>query len=138
MPLLHNRAYKVLQQIIKIENDLKELHQTVQESIRCSDRRAIFCANAYVEYHLECVKDQIPEKFNGFAQNCGHVVAVDYRREKDTIDCGNMTDCGTGEIIYHIFELDITDVYVPKDYESKGDFPNREFEDNSNKHHYVL
>ena len=118
MPLLHNCAYKVLQQIIEIENELKDLHRTMEESIRRSDRRAVFCAHVFVEFDLDCVRDQIPKKFKNFA-------------EKVTVDCGNTTYCGTGEVIHHIFELDIKDVHVPKDYDSEGEFPDNEFACNS-------
>ena len=47
------------------------------------------------------------------------------------MDCGNTTDCGTGEVIHHIFELDIKDVHVQKEYDSEGEFPDNEYAYNS-------
>ena len=121
MPILHNRTYEVLQKIIKLENDLAELCRTVQGSMRRSDKCVVFCANARVEFDKECVKDQLPEAFKGMEITRGHVVAVDYRKEKVTVDCGSILEYGTRKETFFEFVLDINNVYFPKDYESKVD-----------------
>ena len=121
MPILHNRAHKVLKQIIELQEDLADLCLNVEESIRRSARRAVFGANTPVEFDYESVKDQIPAFWRRNRITKGIVVAVDYRTEKVTVNCGSLRNEHTGETTIFEFVLDIQDVWVAKDYESERD-----------------
>ena len=136
MPLLHNRVYEVLRTIRELERDLQDLRETIEASNRRTNRRAVFCAHMLVHFEKERIIDQIPEFYRENDVSAGRVVAVDYRTEKVTVDCGSVTGdfFGNGTVtVPLVFELDIQDVYVPREYESDcdGDFDNSDHGFNS-------
>ena len=51
------------------------------------------------------MRDQLPEKIKNNKYERGIVVAVDYRTETVTVDCGSIIEYGVNEIIYLVFEL---------------------------------
>ena len=100
MPILHNCAHKVLQQIIELQNDLDELHLNVEESIRHSDRRAVFGAETPVKFDFKCIKDQVPAFWRCNKIIRGTVAAVDYRMEKVTVNSGSVAHEGTEKKLF--------------------------------------
>ena len=126
MPLQQNSALNVLQTLKELEKEIRVLRLTVENSIKRSERRFMFGANCYVEFDLAKVQDQIPKEYQGLKDlNGGHVVAVDYRTEKVTVNCGSILHCHNGKEDMFEFELSIDDVYVPKDYESEDEDSDR-------------
>ena len=124
MSLMHNSAKHVLKRLIELETHVRELRESVQVSIRRSERRApVFGANSVVGFDPECVRDQLPEKIKNNKYERGIVVAVDYRTETVTVDCGSIIEFGDNEIIYLVFELDFKDVFVPPNYHSDFNEP---------------
>ena len=69
------------------------------------------------------MRDQLPEKIKNNKYERGIVVAVDYRTETVTVDCGSIIEYGVNEIIYLVFELDFKDVFVPPNYYSDYNEP---------------
>ena len=119
MPILHNRAYEVYEQIIQLQEDLAELRSNVEDSIRRSDRRAVFCAKMPVEFDYESVKDQIPAFSKKNRITRGTVVAVDYRTEKVTVNCGSVGYIGTEGKTALELVLDIEDVWAARSFDRR-------------------
>ena len=116
MPILQNRAYEVLQKIVEHENDRAELCQTVQASMRSSARHAFFV----LMLSLNLTKNVSKIRFWNHSRR-GRVVAVDYCTEKVTVDCTSILEYSNEKETFFELVLDIKDVHVPKDYESKVD-----------------
>lgn len=121
MVLLHRRAHEVLQTLREIESNVRDLRSEVENSMRRNDKRGkIFAPFAAVNFSVS-VQDQLPESLKGTKFTGGVVVAVDYRTQKVTVNCGSTESFDPHTIHEFDFVLDFDDVFINWSYDTELD-----------------